>query len=247
MCRPVTFPSCQIVLCMQTAHKTIPKLLSFHAQWLDTDCSLITRLVLHETGIVWSSFQSIQQKKTQRLVWASFFCASCVCEAYLLSFIDKNGSRITISCAPLFWRSMLSLLSRRMETYAYSARFFRCNRRKPWTEITMKGYPPPLFPHCTVSLQVHLLLSQAGHLVVLTACPKVRFISSFSPRSPSNSSASPACFQPSPGELSENKGSSAGASLHQMLNCWFWTTRRCMISPALISPLQFAHNAHGSV
>lgn len=100
----------------------------------------------------------------------------------------------------------------------------------------MKGYPPPLFPHCTVSLQVHLLLSQAGHLVALTACPKVRFISSFSPCTPSNSSASPACFQPSLGELSENKGSSAGASLHQMLNCWFWTTRPCMISPALISP-----------
>lgn len=139
----------------------------------------------------------------------------------------------------------VALRSRRTETYAYSASILDAIEEKPWTEITMKGYPPPLFPHRTVSLQVHLLLSQAGHLVALTACPKVRFISSFSSRTPSNSSASPACFQVAQGELSKNKGSSAVASLHQMLNCWFWTTRCCMISPALISPLHFTHNAHG--
>lgn len=93
----------------------------------------------------------------QRCLWALFFCASRVCEAYLLSFIAsaqrqeqlKDYNLVRSVYRTRFWRSMLSLLSRRMKTYAYSASFFRCNRRKPWTEITMKGYPPPLFPHRT--------------------------------------------------------------------------------------------------
>lgn len=145
-----------------------------------------------ERGEGWPVFSTHQPRphECSTVYWLEqprvFVCEEhwiyCICFlCYTLHSASQGEFKCTFHAHGNIHCCLLQCLELARETeYAFSALLLVWQPWRPWAQITMRGYPPPILS--ASSWRASVLLSQAGHLYVITARPNVlRFIFSFQP------------------------------------------------------------------